>query len=129
MGRLRLGDRLTAADLAVNRWVTLSVAADALRAVAEAELVEAQPDGSYIVRGRPAGTPRFRADRYAWLQTADFLAERIKAGEFADTGKLPGEAALGRQYRIGRQTVRRARHELMERGLVYWRRGYGTFIA
>jgi DNA-binding GntR family transcriptional regulator len=128
-GRLKPGDRLTAADLAVTRWVTMTTAAAALADLAEDGLLESLPDGAYAVRERPAGMPEFAPDQYAWLQLANFLAGRIKADEFAAAGKLPGEAVLGRQYRVGRQTVRRARNELAERGLIFYRRGFGFYIA
>ncbi len=127
-GRLTPGDRLTAGDLALNRWVTLETAASALQDLAEARVLEPLPDGAYAVREPPPGTPQFAADEYAWLQLADHLAERIKLGEFTASGMLPGEASLMRRYRVGRGTVRRARQELMERGLVHYRHGFGTFL-
>ncbi|MEU8404470.1 GntR family transcriptional regulator [Nonomuraea sp. NPDC048892] len=65
------------------------------------------------------------ADERAWLtggrvytQLADRLRERIVAGEYAAGGVLPSEAALCREFRIARNTVRRGLALLEEEGLI-----------
>ena len=62
-------------------------------------------------------------------QIADDLRERIALGEFAGSGSLESEAALGRRYDASRITVRRALEQLREQGLVESRQGSGWFVA
>ena len=71
----------------------------------------------------------FAADRFTYLQVADRLAERIRAGEFGRTGKLPGGPGLCDHYGVGAAVVRHARQELLRRGLVVVKTGRGTFTA
>jgi DNA-binding GntR family transcriptional regulator len=74
----------------------------------------------------------FALDEFPYLQVADRLEARIRAGEFSETGKLPSEPELRRHYGAGAGVIRHARQELMRRGLIYVNpanRGGGTFIA
>lgn len=62
-------------------------------------------------------------------QLAQELRERIALGEFAGSGALESEAALGRRYAVSRVTVRRALEELRSQGLVESRPGAGWFVV
>lgn len=62
-------------------------------------------------------------------QLAAALRERIARGEFADSGVLESESALGRRYAVSRVTVRRALDSLREQGVVEPRKGAGWFIT
>jgi DNA-binding GntR family transcriptional regulator len=73
--------------------------------------------------------PPFPADEFAYRVVADRLADRIRRGEFAETGQIPGEARLCEHYGLGVAAVRRARQELVQRGLVHVRQGHGTFVT
>ena len=46
------------------------------------------------------------------------LRERIAAGDWAVTGRLPGEASLATEYGVARETLRRALAELRDDGLI-----------
>jgi GntR family transcriptional regulator len=76
-----------------------------------------------------AEEPPFPADQHPYRVVADRLAERIRRGEFADTGQIPSEARLCEHYGLGVGAVRHARKELVQRGLVYVRHGHGTFVT
>ena len=65
----------------------------------------------------------------AYTQLARSLADAILAGEFPEGDRLPTEAELAVQYRVGRQTVRRAYQDLVSEGLVYRVPGKGTFAT
>lgn len=53
-----------------------------------------------------------------YLQVADILAERIKAGQYPKDSRIPTESELTEEFEIGRNTARRAVEVLRERGLV-----------
>ena len=71
----------------------------------------------------------FAADRFTYLQVADRIARRIRAGEFGRSGKLPSQRELCAHYGAGAGVMRHARQELMRRGLVVTVPGKGTFTA
>ncbi|MDQ0642338.1 FadR/GntR family transcriptional regulator [Microbacterium murale] len=62
-------------------------------------------------------------------QAADFLLERIRAGEWSLGQKLPGETTLAPQLGVGRSTVREAIRVLAGRGVLTTRQGAGVFLA
>ncbi|HEV3361442.1 MAG TPA: GntR family transcriptional regulator [Pseudonocardiaceae bacterium] len=61
------------------------------------------------------------------------LARELRAAilqrRYADGTKLPTEAELAQEYRVSRQTVRRAFHDLVAEGMVHRVPGRGTFAA
>ena len=64
-----------------------------------------------------------------YFQLQQYLLERIRSGEFAAGQALPTEEALCREYNYSRITVRRAIENLCGEGIVYRRRGVGTFVG
>ena len=64
-----------------------------------------------------------------WRQIADRIRMAINAGEFDDTGALPGEMALARRFQVNRHTVRSAIAALANEGVLRVEQGRGTFIA
>jgi GntR family transcriptional regulator, arabinose operon transcriptional repressor len=56
------------------------------------------------------------------------LAGEIRSGRIKEGGRLPSEAALGKQFRASRITVGRAVRDLQQAGLVERRAGSGTFV-
>jgi len=62
-------------------------------------------------------------------QLAAQLRERIALGEFAETGAIESESALGVRYAVSRVTVRRALESLRDQGLVEPRKGAGWFVT
>jgi len=72
------------------------------------------------------GAP-FALDEF--LQVADRIAERIKAGEFGEGGRLPSAPQLCEHYGAGAGVIRHARQELKLRGLIVIVPGKGAFTA
>lgn len=65
----------------------------------------------------------------AYAALARTLRAEILRGRYADGARLPTEAELVVRYRVSRQTVRRAFHDLVAEGMVRRVPGSGTFAA
>ena len=65
----------------------------------------------------------------AYAMLARTLRGAILRGRYADGSRLPTEAELATEYRVSRQTVRRAFHDLVAEGMVLRVPGRGTFAA
>ncbi|MFG3384263.1 MULTISPECIES: GntR family transcriptional regulator [unclassified Streptomyces] len=63
-----------------------------------------------------------------YLQVADALRARIKAGEWAVGEKLPSRARLGAEYGVGQSVAQRAMERLIIEGLLEGRAGSGTYV-
>lgn len=63
------------------------------------------------------------------MQAAAFLRGRIESGEWAPGRQLPSLEELARQFSVARVTVRQAIDELERDGLIWRRRGKGTFVT
>lgn len=57
------------------------------------------------------------------------LAAEIVAGKYRQSGRLPSEAQLVKQYEVSRPTIGRALRALQEQGLVERRAGSGTYVC
>ena len=64
----------------------------------------------------------------AYRHIAAALRERIAAGEFAAGATIPSESALCVEYRVARNTVRRALEQLADEGLIAVRPGRGRVV-
>lgn len=65
----------------------------------------------------------------AYRLLAGDLRAAILRGDYPNGTRLPTEAELAERYRLSRQTVRRAFHDLVSEGMVYRVPGRGTFVA
>ncbi|MEM8732358.1 MAG: phosphonate metabolism transcriptional regulator PhnF [Pseudomonadota bacterium] len=63
-----------------------------------------------------------------WQAIRESLAADIDEGRYAPGDKLPTEAALARRFGVNRHTVRRAVASLVDAGVVYSRRGSGSYV-
>lgn len=63
-----------------------------------------------------------------WVQIRDALQERIRRRDFAPHEKLPSENELSARFAVSRMTVRQAIQALESEGLVYVKRGEGSFV-
>jgi GntR family transcriptional regulator len=72
---------------------------------------------------------RTRHPESSYMSLARDIRKQILQGRYADGRRLPTEAELSAQYRVSRQTVRRAFHDLVSEGMVYRVPGRGTFAA
>lgn len=64
-----------------------------------------------------------------YYQLKRIILQQIKDGTLKVNTKLPSEPALARQFLISRPTVRQALNELVNEGLLYRKRGIGTFVS
>lgn len=62
-----------------------------------------------------------------YKQIIDDLKEKIFAGQFADM-KLPDERSLSETYQVSRSSIKRALNKMANDGIIFKKRGSGTFI-
>ena len=77
-------------------------------------------------RDAAGGTPVQRK-RLADL-VRDKLLRAIKSGAYAPDERLPTENALATEFQVSRPVIRDALQDLREQGLIYSRRGSGSFV-
>lgn len=58
----------------------------------------------------------------------DRLSRSIKSGAYSGDERLPTEHALAAEFQVSRPVVREALQRLRDQGLVYSRRGSGTYV-
>lgn len=63
-----------------------------------------------------------------YMQLLKVLEQRVHSGKVQHGEMLPSEAALMEQYKVSRITVRQALANMEQHGLIYRRRGKGTFV-
>jgi DNA-binding transcriptional regulator YhcF (GntR family) len=63
-----------------------------------------------------------------YLQLKDLIKYYISTGAIKDSEQLPGVIALSKKLEINFETVRKAYKELEKEGLIFTRRGRGTFV-
>jgi DNA-binding GntR family transcriptional regulator len=56
--------------------------------------------------------------RRTYKDVSDALRARVAAGDWAASGRLPGEASLAAEYGVARETLRRALTDLRDEGLI-----------
>jgi GntR family transcriptional regulator len=64
-----------------------------------------------------------------YVRIRESLREMIAAGELERGQKLPSEDELATRYGVSRMTVRQGLSDLIDDGLLYRRRGVGTYVA
>ena len=64
-----------------------------------------------------------------YVQIRETLREQIKNGQLEPGQKLPAEDELAAQFGVSRMTVRQGISDLTDEGVLYRRRGVGTFVA
>jgi DNA-binding GntR family transcriptional regulator len=77
--------------------------------------------------------PAMRIDRTSpiplYFQVTAQLEAAIDAGDLAPGDRLPNEIELAESLGLSRPTMRRALEELVDKGLLVRKRGYGTEVA
>jgi DNA-binding transcriptional regulator YhcF (GntR family) len=63
-----------------------------------------------------------------YLQLKDLIKYYISTGTIKDGEQLPGVIALSKELQINFETVRNAYREMEKEGLIFTRRGRGTFV-
>ena len=64
-----------------------------------------------------------------YVQIAESLLERIRAGDLVPEQRLPSERELSKSLNVSRMTLRAALRELDNKGLLVRRPGVGTYVA
>lgn len=64
-----------------------------------------------------------------YLQLKRTLHERIRAGEYPLSSRLPSQVALSKAFAVSQITVQRAIQELIDEGLLEARPGSGTYVV
>jgi GntR family transcriptional regulator, N-acetylglucosamine utilization regulator len=64
-----------------------------------------------------------------YYQIRQSLLDRIRAEELKPGDAVPSEQAISAQFGVSRMTVRQALKSLADLGVIYSRRGKGTFVA
>ena len=64
-----------------------------------------------------------------YIQLMDTLRAKITQGEWQPGDQLPGEHTLCDTYGVSRTVVRQALRELELEGLIYRRKGKGSFVS
>ncbi|WP_257347360.1 GntR family transcriptional regulator [Pseudalkalibacillus decolorationis] len=58
-----------------------------------------------------------------------YLEEKINSGQWEPGYQLPTEKELSLQFKVSNITIKRAIHDLVNKGLLYRQRGKGTFVS
>ena len=64
-----------------------------------------------------------------YVQLINLLKDKIDRNEWKPGAQIPGEMELCKEYGVSRTVVRQALRELEYKGIVYRRKGKGTFVA
>lgn len=64
-----------------------------------------------------------------YYQVQEILEAKISTGEWGEGYQLPTEKELAHYFNVSTITVKRAVHELVNRGILYRIRGKGTFVS
>jgi len=64
-----------------------------------------------------------------YYQLMQHIKDQIEKGILKENDKIPAERELCERYNVSRMTVRQALDELVREGVIYRKRGVGTFVA
>lgn len=64
-----------------------------------------------------------------WKQIEAALLQQVKEGRFKSNGRLPSEFDLAAEFGVNRHTVRQAIAALVQRGLLFKRKGGGSYVV
>jgi DNA-binding GntR family transcriptional regulator len=66
--------------------------------------------------------------RLMYVQVAEHIEARIRAGELKPGHRLPPERDIAAEYGVAYNTMRKSMEILRERGLIVTMHGRGTFV-
>lgn len=70
----------------------------------------------------------FASEKPIYLQIADQIEDAIFTGAFAEDTQIPSTTEISTQFTINPATVLKGMNLLVERGLIYKKRGVGMFV-
>lgn len=91
------------------------------------DAVRAEPSGVVVLNGNPYDNLETMAGNLT-SQLVTHLRERIATGAIATGEKLPSESELIAEFGVSRTVVREAISRLQAEGLVFTKRGSGSFV-
>lgn len=68
-------------------------------------------------------------DEPLWKQMEAILLQRIRDGHFKENGRLPSEGDLAAEFEVNRHTARQAIAGLVQRGMIFKRKGGGSYLV
>ena len=71
----------------------------------------------------------FGSDRPIFLQIAENIEDAILSGAFSEDGQIPSITEFSVNYKINPATANKGINLLVDRGIVYKRRGVGMFVS
>ena len=64
-----------------------------------------------------------------YYQLENIIKKRIEEGIYKVDEKIPSERTLSEELNISRMTISKAINNLVEEGILYRKRGQGTFVS
>lgn len=64
-----------------------------------------------------------------YIQIQNQIMDAIRTGEYQPGAQVPSELEISAQYSVSRMTARKALDNLVTRGMLYRRKGKGTYVA
>lgn len=71
----------------------------------------------------------FSSDKPIYLQMADWLEENILTGVFPEESQIPSTTEISAMYKINPATALKGVTILVDKGIIYKKRGLGMFVA
>lgn len=72
---------------------------------------------------------KFNSSIPVYLQIKEDIIKKIRKGTWNEDEKIPSELKFMKEYKVGRETVRKAIKIIIDEGYLYIKKGIGTFIA
>ncbi|MBQ1536913.1 MAG: GntR family transcriptional regulator [Ruminococcus sp.] len=76
-----------------------------------------------------ANYPSFNDTEPLYIQIAQWLEDKIVTGQLGTDEQIPSTTELSQRLRINPATVRKGVNILVDKGLVYKKRGMGMYVA
>jgi GntR family transcriptional regulator len=64
-----------------------------------------------------------------YLQIQNLLIDRIREGEYPPGTQVPSELEIASRHKVSRMTARKALDAMVSKGILYRRKGKGTYVA
>jgi GntR family transcriptional regulator, phosphonate transport system regulatory protein len=80
-----------------------------------------------VIEMRPKASAELQGP--LWKQLEHTLLRDIQGGRFDDAGRLPSEHELAERFGVNRHTARQAIAGLVQRGIVFKRKGGGSYLV
>ena len=74
-------------------------------------------------------TPRFNDTEPLFIQIAQWIEDKIVTGQLQADEQIPSTTELSQSLKINPATVRKGVNILVDKGLVYKKRGMGMYVA